>query len=679
MIAFAAAVLAGFAAAGTARGEVRIVEEEVVFSIRAPAATSVFLVGDFNNWNPTLEIMEKVDDRFEIRLFLLPGTYRYRFVVDGNPVPDPDNPPADPSQGSLLALVERAGVLAFGSSEKEEAKEKGETLKPSLRYTGAFFLDDGDTESAQTLDVWVSHTSENVRAKVGFKTIDDSWDISPARAEILFDRGSIDAEIGGAVVRGFENDSVWTSSDPFHLFGRVGVYDYNAGFARHGVSVEMPLVLNTTFRALYTDRIGNRPGPPLGIDSEALGDFATSDAPDTLVYRYSATFEDEDTWGLEFAGDAGSFKFGYVKRGNKGFQPGTLAEVVREDSTFDADVFSTREFWNADVGWFSWRFLEHLRAVAGLGRATGEIRTSARAVSTVPIADGLGGFGIGQTTEGSDRTMPLQTSKRWSGAVEFDTERSSAAARYSWGEYEFENGVYAPSRAVLSEIVLDGAYEKKPWRAEASLRYLEQDYGGTPADFHAFTPQRNFWLDGRDRLTVGNMVAFDLEESAEIEAVFLWNRRSLAGLAEAKDRAPTAVFAAGGITTRGLLEAVEYAYLRAGVEHTFPRRLFAQWDTRVARYDKPSWDLKDTFFSTYLEGGFRNERTEVSLGFGLDPVVLDPVVNGYADIGREEYLRQAIPFGLSRDQARVLGGGLGERENSLEDYGAVKLEVIVVF
>jgi len=679
MTAFAAVALSALIAAGSARGEVRIVEDEIVFSIRAPGATSVYLVGDFNKWNPTLEIMEKVGDRFELRLYLVAGTYRYKFVVDGKAVPDPDNLPADPSQGSLLAIVERAGRLAFASSDEGETKGPAVTLKPSLRYAGALSLDDGDTESAQALDVWVSHTSASLRAKVGFKTTDDSWDISPARAKIFFDRGTIDATLGGTVLRAFENDSVWTSSDPFHLFGHAGVYDYNAGFERHGVTIEMPLVLKTTFRALYSDRIGRRPGPPLGIGADALENFAASDASDTLVYRYNATFEDEDTWGIELAGDMGDFKFGYVKRGNRGFQPGTLAEVVREDSTFETSLFATREFWGADALWFRWKFLEHLSAVAGAGWANGKVRTSARAVSTLAIGGEFEDVVIGQATVASDRTLPLQTSKRWTGALEFEDERSRAGVRYSRGEYEFDESVNAPSRAEVNELVLDGAYDKKPWRAEATLRYLDQDYGGTPSDFHVFTPQRNFWLDGRDGLTLGHMVAFDLEESAELEAAFSWNKRAYSGPSRAGDGAPTAIFAMGGITTRGLLDAVEYAYLRAGIEHAFPRRLFAQWDTRVARYDKPSWGLRDTFFSTYLEGGFRNERTEVSLGVGFDPLVLDPVVNGYADIGREEYLREAIPAGLSRNLSQLLGRRLGERESSLEDYSAVKLEVIIMF
>ena len=75
---------------------VTVEDEEVVFTIAADGASKVFLVGDFNNWNPTLEKMDHVGNLFEIRLFMLPGSYRYKFVVDGQWVNDPGNAPSNP-------------------------------------------------------------------------------------------------------------------------------------------------------------------------------------------------------------------------------------------------------------------------------------------------------------------------------------------------------------------------------------------------------------------------------------------------------------------------------------------------------------------------------------------------------------------------------------------------------
>ena len=70
---------------------------------------------------------------------------------------------------------------------------------------------------------------------------------------------------------------------------------------------------------------------------------------------------------------------------------------------------------------------------------------------------------------------------------------------------------------------------------------------------------------------------------------------------------------------------------------------------------------------------------EASVGFGFDPVVLDPVINEYSDIGRLEHLRQAIPMGVGRGDVSVLGKGIRRQEESLQDNRVLKLEVIVFF
>jgi hypothetical protein len=657
------------------RAAVRIDDAEVIFTIDAPGAKSVFLVGDFNNWNPTLEQMYSVDGKFEVSLYLLPGIYRYKFVVDGTWVVDPENTPADPAKGSVLALEERGGMLAFGSTEEVE-KETVEVLQPSLRYTGAFELDDGDTSSDQRIDFIFKNSRMRFVAALFFKKKNDSWSLSPLEARIDLDRGYIDLHFGDKVVKGFENDTTWTSRDPFHLFGKVGVFDYNAGYERHGASAVLPLPLNIELGALYTDKIDDRPAQPLAIDSTAFDGFSGAGSPDTTVYRYKNTFGGSDTWGIQLFADAGSFKLGYVKRGNKGFQPGTLAVIEQEDSGYVATAYTTREFWDADVVWLRWRFLSHLAAVAGLGRATGDVRTDA--VSTYPTSR-MTDVSVGQITEPSDKKIPIQKSKRWHGALEYEKSRWTARARYSWNRYEFEPGLYASSVATIQGVDVDGEYRADKWRAAAKLSYLDQDYGVTPDDFHFFTPARNFWLDYRDKLTIENMVVFDTPRSTQLTGTFIWNKRVLSRLSRIPDAAPTTVFASGALVMREFFGSVEYADFRAAVDRRIYKYLYGQVDTRIAFYDKSSWELKKTFFSIYVEAGYRRDWVEASVGFGFDPVVLDPVINEYSDIGRLEHLRQAIPMEVERGDASVLGEGIRRQEDSLAKDRVLKLEVILFF
>jgi 1,4-alpha-glucan branching enzyme len=60
------------------------------FSIMAPSARTVVLVGDFTNWQENPIQMEKADGGvWSTSVELTPGTHQYRFIVDGQWCEDP--------------------------------------------------------------------------------------------------------------------------------------------------------------------------------------------------------------------------------------------------------------------------------------------------------------------------------------------------------------------------------------------------------------------------------------------------------------------------------------------------------------------------------------------------------------------------------------------------------------
>lgn len=66
---------------------------KVVFSFNFPQATEVFLAGDFNDWKIKKHPMKKdADGVWKKITFLFPGSYEYKFFVDGEWALDPDNP-----------------------------------------------------------------------------------------------------------------------------------------------------------------------------------------------------------------------------------------------------------------------------------------------------------------------------------------------------------------------------------------------------------------------------------------------------------------------------------------------------------------------------------------------------------------------------------------------------------
>ncbi|MDW7979754.1 MAG: isoamylase early set domain-containing protein [Verrucomicrobiales bacterium] len=62
----------------------------VQFMLLAPYAKEVYLMGDFNNWDPrSIPMQRQPDGGWRVEVTLPHGHHRYLFVVDGEPVLDP--------------------------------------------------------------------------------------------------------------------------------------------------------------------------------------------------------------------------------------------------------------------------------------------------------------------------------------------------------------------------------------------------------------------------------------------------------------------------------------------------------------------------------------------------------------------------------------------------------------
>ena len=72
---------------------VRQIEDLVIINTLYPRADSVFVAGDFNNWQGDKTPLQKLGDNgmWQIKLPLASGRYRYRLVVDGQWQQDPYN------------------------------------------------------------------------------------------------------------------------------------------------------------------------------------------------------------------------------------------------------------------------------------------------------------------------------------------------------------------------------------------------------------------------------------------------------------------------------------------------------------------------------------------------------------------------------------------------------------
>jgi 1,4-alpha-glucan branching enzyme len=80
----------------------------VTFELTAPDAAAVSVAGVFNAWDPNANPLAKgADGIFRATVAIAPGSYEYKFVVDGTWMEDPANPDAvpDPYGGKNSVLT----------------------------------------------------------------------------------------------------------------------------------------------------------------------------------------------------------------------------------------------------------------------------------------------------------------------------------------------------------------------------------------------------------------------------------------------------------------------------------------------------------------------------------------------------------------------------------------------
>jgi len=80
---------------------------KVIFQLQTKPGNKVFVAGDFNNWDCTnMELLDKDGNGFyQGELDLKPGTYEYKFHINGMWCVDPENHKFRPNEMGTLNSV----------------------------------------------------------------------------------------------------------------------------------------------------------------------------------------------------------------------------------------------------------------------------------------------------------------------------------------------------------------------------------------------------------------------------------------------------------------------------------------------------------------------------------------------------------------------------------------------
>lgn len=79
---------------------------EITVTWNDPNGSAVYCIGSFNNWSERVPLQRNHSGTWFAVLYLPPGIYQYKFIVDGNWVCAPDQPQCRDNDGNLNNVIQ---------------------------------------------------------------------------------------------------------------------------------------------------------------------------------------------------------------------------------------------------------------------------------------------------------------------------------------------------------------------------------------------------------------------------------------------------------------------------------------------------------------------------------------------------------------------------------------------
>ena len=712
------------------------------FTYKDANAQKVSWAGAFNNWNGTANPMTKdANGVWSVVIALPAGEQQYKFVVDGNWFADPDNGATAGDFGNSVVRIGPTGDLQKAAATSNTAYSP--KILMGGRAIGLYKSTWSDVEysryelSRPELDMDLGfdiRVSDALAARFLLNVNPTHEEIQDYRSRLNFKRGSMTLTQPDLRVTLFDSDTLGTWNDPMHLVGNLGVYAHPYGFERSGIRLNTPKYGFDT-EVIYTDNtmsggvsspgfgsftIGSR---KLAIESSGSGyrfvTGATSKASATDVGDNHGSYGygdgDKDMFAARIRRRVrDDLTFGLLGRSDRGYHFGTIqyAEITG-DSTFTQIDGNNHQQWyggGLEGHWTPRTNVtvegEFLAGVHRLVMSDGAVRTDGKATSIdatsatydLSTSDAAGthltlsesnrfllrggwvtaqgDIGLGASVERANFTYPAWTQEPVTPAG------APAVYHIRAANVDYQRGDYlddAELKNHMTEWKLRWDrnwryYLGRPVKTTLDLAWTNFRYDArTSWEHQLWFPNGNFWLEsGQHVVTTSRLVMLGEPQAIEIRPTIEYPIR--------RANAMTVVLAGDYATTR-LDKKPRYAetILRFGFDQSSAVRVQTDW--RWVKYDVPALSLSNGYLSQFTEAIYRfAPDISVSLGFGVDPWVIDPNTNEYAYVGREMFLENLNANGwIAESNWFSLAPQLSAAEKRLQNTKRIQLKAIVHF
>ena len=247
--------------------------EGILFSYNGKAK-SVLLVGSMNEWNENGIKMENSNEVWGITIKLSPGKHTYKFIIDGNWEYDISNPSFEDDgyggMNSILEINQNGQIINSNkistnktiSSFNKKITFKGRYLSDNRFYkntTKRFMLDtpEHDLNLGINIEFNSDFTGYTVLNVNNTKEGTDLW-----KTHFNYKRTYLRFEADYVNVVGFDNFGMFNFNNPSNMIGGIGYNNYDFGYDYSGVYIETSDKVSTHFpfsvkgQFIFADKIG---------------------------------------------------------------------------------------------------------------------------------------------------------------------------------------------------------------------------------------------------------------------------------------------------------------------------------------------------------------------------------------------------------------------------------------
>ncbi len=682
------------------------------FTYTDPNAGSVSWAGEFNGWNTSATPMAKdAKGVWSVVVPLPAGEHQYKFVVDGQWIADPENGATAGDMGNSVVRVGADGNL--GAAQATANSPYSAKILIGGRIIGLFqdvhnpttrrfemrrpVMDTDLSFDVRVSDVLQAHLLTNINS--------EAQNTQDYRTNLSFDRGSLEYAKGKLQLMGWDNLAIGTWDDPLHLVGAVGIYRHPYGYDRQGFRVASQ---HYGFDAemLYADNflVGGTSYPSYTQQELEALVVAAAESLDILPaddgyrlrpgqvtggFRTDPSDGNADMFAVRVRRDLGrGFRAGLLGRSQRGQDLGTTffmtatgpLSVRTYSGTFDQSwyAFGGEAGWDGPAGFRGYG--EYLNGRKRLSFVPGY--ANIRADVTLASLDSTGNAVMASATQAdaSGESLDLDRSHRWLVGGTWTEAHGDILVR---AEIEGQTHDYdliqdgISNSMTVSRLAWDRNwryYLGREVKTSLDVEYTAFDYDpATPWNYQLWFPDGNFWLERTEHVvSVDRMVmlggADALRLRPMIEVPVLATRNGL-------------VRWTGTFGTEALDKRPKYAENRLQLGCDVNRMLRLTTDSRWVKYDDPFLGLYSGYLSHFAEATWTfAPGASIALGFGVDPYVIDEVLNEYSDIGRDVYLfARGATGATARDKYYGLGSKIAAAEKALENERVVQIKAIVRF